>query len=469
MPITEVSMYRARDDILAEMLAMLTAAIPDAYVGEDGNWRITFEIQAGQQENLYLANQLLLQDMFIQTASQSALQRHGDQYGLPMKLGTKAQGTLQFQGDGATYIPIGTEVGYDPGGGLDVIFFNSTTAGTIPNPGIPTAPTLADAGAGALPAGTYEYAVTFVTASGETAIGIDSSSLAVAVNHNINLTAIPLGGPGTTARRLYRRVNGGAWGLLASASPTLANNTTTTITDTGFAATSPPPDVSTAQGITVNAEAQNTGVEGNVGVGTITVLTNTPSTLVGVTNPTAFTGGSDPEDTEDYRDRLLEWVRSPGTGSNDDLKAIAEGVSGVGSATIFENTPVAGTTTVRIAAPGGGIPSSTVIDAVQAALDAYDISNISIVVTTFNPVPTNVTVDVTTSGTYTLTDVTPSVQAAITDYINQLEVAATLKIAGIIDAVYGLAGISDIVVTTPATNQTTSAGDKRTPGTITVT
>src|SRR5262245_33810117 len=104
-------MFRSRTDILAEMLAELIGAIPDACTGEDGTTRIIFEIDAGQLENCFLAHQILLEDMFITTASLTALQRHGQQYGVDMKIGTQAIGTLKFLGDGGTYIPIGTEVG----------------------------------------------------------------------------------------------------------------------------------------------------------------------------------------------------------------------------------------------------------------------------------------------------------------------------------------------------------------------
>src|SRR4051812_36494758 len=157
MPITDTSMYRRRVDIVAEMVSELVAAIPDAYTGEDGVTRITIEIEAGQLENLYLAHQLLLEDMFVSTASANALQRHGTVYGMDLKLGTKSIGTLQFEGDGGTYIPIGTEVAYDPGSGLDVVYYNTTTDDTIPNPGDPTAPIAAiNATAGNLN-GIYEY------------------------------------------------------------------------------------------------------------------------------------------------------------------------------------------------------------------------------------------------------------------------------------------------------------------------
>jgi len=473
MPITPTTFFKAQDQIVLDMMTQLVAAIPDAHTDDDGILSIIFNVEGGQLETLYLANQLLLQDMFITTASNEALQRHGEEYGVPIKDGTYGSGSLMMTGDGNTYIPVGTEVGYDPGNGLDVIYFNTTSDGTIPNPGVPTAPTAADGGAGTLAAGLYEYAITFQTPTGETLVGAASNALAIAASHAVNLTGIPLGGPGTTARNVYQRINGGAWAKVTTTAVVnaLANNTATTVTIGSGAQTlgGADPTFDSAHSVYVNGIAQEPGVDGNAAVGTITVLTNAPGSLTSVTNPIAFTGGTEPEDTDTYRARLLQWVQNPQTGSPADLKAWAEAVGGVESATVFTNTPAAGSVTVRISGPGGSIPSSQVISDVQTALAAQDLANITIIVAAFTAVPTNITVDVTTSGTYQLADVTPAVQTAITNYINTLAVGGTLYLSGIIDSVFGLAGIQDVVVTTPTTNQTTAADSKRTPGTISVT
>lgn len=471
-------MYRRREDIVAEMLAELVAAISDAYVGEDGTTRIVFDINAGQMENLYLAHQLLLEDGWVPTASMAGLERHGEQYGLPMKIGTLSVGTVQFEGAGGTYIPIGTEVGYDPGAGLDEQFFNTTTDALISNPGSPTAPTVAiNAVAGNLN-GTYEYVVTFVTGSlmeeaptvidGEGLPSPDSATV-TPVNQQVNITAIPIGGPGTQYRRIYRQKNGsGVYRRIAE----IQDNTTTTftdnVTDTVMNAGALVPTTDTGLRATVYAASQEVGIQQNVAIGTITELTNAPSQLTGVTNPTAFTGGTDPEETESYRAALLQLLQSPGTGSPDDLKVWAERVDGVDTATVFPNVPSAGSTTVRISGPNGSVPSADVISEVGVTLQALDLANITIIVSAFTGVPTNVTVDVTPSGTYSLGDVTPSVQQAISNYISSLPVGGTMFLSGIVDAVFGLAGVDDVVVTSPATNQTTAATDKRTPGTITV-
>jgi len=469
VPVSLSSIYKTREDILNAMISQLVAVIPDAYVGTDGVIRIIFDIEAGQFESLYLAEQLLLEDMFVSTASYQALQRYGDQYGLPMMLGTRATGTVMFSGADGIFIPQGSLVAYDTGSGVDPVYFETTADVTTPAPGNPIAPIpTTTAGAGNL-TGAYEYVVTFLTAQGETLPSPDSSILNVTAGQ-INVTAIPLGGPQTTGRKLYRQVNGtGNYRLVQ----TFNNNTTTSfidnVSDASIATAAIPPTVDTAHRIPAQATAQDVGANGNVVAGAITILSDVPAQLTAVTNPNPFTGGSDPEDVEAYRARLLDFIQNPQTGSVSDIQAWALNVPGVETATVFENTPSAGTVTVRITGPGGTIATPDVISAVQASLDALDYANITIVVSSFTALATNVTVDVTTTPDYTLASVTPSVQQAVSDYINNLETGATMYLSGIVDAVFGLTGIIDVTVTTPTTNQTTPAGSKRTTGTITVT
>jgi uncharacterized phage protein gp47/JayE len=112
-------------------------------------------------------------------------------------------------------------------------------------------------------------------------------------------------------------------------------------------------------------------------------------------------------------------------------------------------------------------PPDVVAD-VQSVLDEQDYANMTIVVSSFTALPTAVTVATTLQTGFTLAAVTSSVQTAISNYITALGAGETLRVAGIVDSVFGLAGIADVVVTVPAANQTTPAASKRTPGVITV-
>jgi hypothetical protein len=92
----------------------------------------------------------------------------------------------------------------------------------------PAAPPANTTGSAYVEPGTYDYAVTFSNAAGQTTPGPISNAVTTDVVTNIiGLTSIPVGPAGVTARSIYRRKNGGALGLLTA----LGDNVTTAFTD----------------------------------------------------------------------------------------------------------------------------------------------------------------------------------------------------------------------------------------------
>lgn len=470
MPLEGEILYRTREDILAELQDEMQALIPDIYLGEDGNLNLLFQVMSGVFESIFLANQIVNQDMFIQTASEASLEKWGAQYGIPRKVGTPSTGTLRFTGDGGTFIPVGAEVAADPGTGEDPQYFITTQQGTIPNIGDPTTPSASvQATAGNLN-GTYEYVVTLVTAAGESLPGPESNAVFLN-NQQGNVSGITIGGAGTIARKLYRQKDGAGGYRLVT---TLNDNTTTVYIDNILEGSlgGGAPEIDTAHVVSLTAQSEENGSEFNATPGSILTVTDVPDGVTDVTNPAAFVGGSSREGVESFRIRLLDAIRNPETGSVFDLVGWALEIDGVDSATAYENdnlgTPTNGHATVRISGPEGTTPPAGVISAVQAYLDSKDMANITIHVGAFTSVATNVSVTITLDPNYALSDVTPGVTKAIQDYINSLAIGETLRVTGIIASIIGLPGVIDVAVTTPATNQATGSTSKRTPGTITV-
>src|SRR5262245_19116494 len=96
------------------------------------------------------------------------------------------------------------------------------------------APLTTEDGTGNVDPGLHSWAVTFVTGSGESNLGTNSTPLDVIggsppTGSIVNLTAIPLGPTGTTARKIYRTVSGntGNFKLVG----TINDNTTTIFAD----------------------------------------------------------------------------------------------------------------------------------------------------------------------------------------------------------------------------------------------
>ena len=259
MPADVSSIIRTRQDILDQQFAEFQTLIPDIYLGPDGNLTILLQVLAGADESVFVAIQLLSDDMFVATASQGALTRWGEQYAVFQKVGVNAAGTLLWEGTGGTYIPVGSMAAYDPGTGEEILYFRTLEEGVLPNPGSATAPTVADGGAGVL-SGLVEYGVTFVTQEGETTLGSTSTPLSL-VGRIAALTNIPVGGPDTISRRIYRNTDGSGFLFLTE----IANNVAITYNDNNNGLLSgSPPSVSTAERIEVAAEAEQAGTRYNL-------------------------------------------------------------------------------------------------------------------------------------------------------------------------------------------------------------
>lgn len=102
-----------------------------------------------------------------------------------------------------------------------------------------SAPTVAIAAGGAVPDGAHTYKVTFLYYDAEESNGSPASGVvtAGAGNNTTNLTAIPIGGYGVTARKIYRDDNDGVYVLVG----TISDNTTTIFSDTLALGTTPIP------------------------------------------------------------------------------------------------------------------------------------------------------------------------------------------------------------------------------------
>ena len=140
-------------------------------------------------------------------------------------------------GDNGVDSPITYDIGTSYGG----VSYSFTTAKTkymgcqVPSShltvGTPTS-------GGAVPAGSHRYVVTYLYYNEEESNGGSASSVvSITSNQTVPLTAIPIGGYGVTGRNIYRDNNDGNYLLLT----TIADNTTTTFTDTLLIGSTPTP------------------------------------------------------------------------------------------------------------------------------------------------------------------------------------------------------------------------------------
>lgn len=93
-----------------------------------------------------------------------------------------------------------------------------------------TAPTVAIAAGGAVPVGAHTYKITYLYYDFEESNGSPASAVATTTpgNQTVNLSSIPVGGYGVTARKIYRDNNDGLYLHVG----TITDNTTTIFADT---------------------------------------------------------------------------------------------------------------------------------------------------------------------------------------------------------------------------------------------
>jgi uncharacterized phage protein gp47/JayE len=219
----------------------------------------------------------------------------------------------------------------------------------------------------------------------------------------------------------------------------------------------------------VAVTASTPGVTGNAVAGVALTLTSPISGVAtnAVVAGGGLTGGVDEEGDDSLRARLLARIREqPMGGAQSDYERWAREVPGVTRAWVYPGIGGLGTVGVAFVMDNREdiVPLSADVDAVEAYIAAR--RPVTADVTVFAPAadPLDLTIDITPD--------TPEVRAAIEAELRDLlrreaEPGGTLLISHIRQAISQAAGETDHVLTTPAANVVSAAGDLAVLGTIT--
>jgi uncharacterized phage protein gp47/JayE len=205
--------------------------------------------------------------------------------------------------------------------------------------------------------------------------------------------------------------------------------------------------------VDIPAEAIVAGVSGNVAVDKVTEPQGEyPAGIESVTNPTAFTGGTDEETNEELRDRYFEVARNPDNGGTpDDYENWSLSIAGVKSAKSLPLNRGNGTVDILIAATYGE-PSNTLISEVQTYIDTKRPTGSDPLVIKATAKYIDVTATITPKDGYTLAEIQADIQQAITDYINSIPVGGVVRLTGIGNVIHDTSGVADYSVTEPTSN-----------------
>lgn len=210
----------------------------------------------------------------------------------------------------------------------------------------------------------------------------------------------------------------------------------------------------------VPIQAVEAGAAGNAPAGAALMLSTSVAGVQGSATAGALTGGADVESDDGLRERLLDVIRRPPAGGAAyDYRRWALEVAGVAAATVHPERRGAGTVDVSIMA-SGGLPSGSLLAAVQAHIDA--VRPVTAGVQVLAPTPVPVAVTLTALGL----DGISSAQAAgliasnLAAYFATLGPGSTVIRSRIAAAISDVPGVIDFTLTAPAANvaTTVSAG-----------
>lgn len=198
------------------------------------------------------------------------------------------------------------------------------------------------------------------------------------------------------------------------------------------------------------AEAVEPGARGNIVPGGVRFLTACPVAVTRVTNLRAFTGGSDDEDDEAFRARILEsFQRLPNGANTAWYETTAMAYPGVTAAKAVGRAEGPGTVNVYVTGEGG-LPDEALLAGLQAELQEKR----EIAVTVKALAPTSKAVDVSVQVApregADRTAVLAAARQAVTDFFSGRLLGRPVLLAELGNKLYDLEGVENYRFTAPA-------------------
>jgi uncharacterized phage protein gp47/JayE len=185
--------------------------------------------------------------------------------------------------------------------------------------------------------------------------------------------------------------------------------------------------VTTAEGTIVNgtvtlaAEAEVGGANGNVAVGKIALVLGNVSGVTSATNSATFDGGADAESDADLLARYYDKVRKPATSGNaNHYRQWALEVAGVGDAKVVPLHAGAGTVKVVLLDADKTTPNAEVVTDVSTYINSVRPIGATVTVVGATETAVNITATLTLAAGKTTTDAQAEFQALLGDYLKTL-------------------------------------------------
>lgn len=217
------------------------------------------------------------------------------------------------------------------------------------------------------------------------------------------------------------------------------------------------------------AEALEGGSGGNAVAGAVRFLTACPVAVTACVNPAAFSGGSDSEDDEALRERVLESYRRLPNGANAAwYEQTAMSHDGVAAARAVGRARGIGTVDVYIAGENG-LPGAALLEKVQADLQERREIAVDVRVKAPAAVPVNVSAAIAVRENADFSEVKARAELAITSLFNGRMLGRPVLLAELGSRIYTLEGVENCRLSAPAADLTGDCTALPVLGTLSVT
>ena len=204
--------------------------------------------------------------------------------------------------------------------------------------------------------------------------------------------------------------------------------------------------------VTVNAQAAEAGAGGNAAAGQIRFLSALPAGITGCTNPGAFAGGSEKEDDESLRARIMESYRRLPNGANAAFyEREAMSFPTVAAAKAVGRARGIGTVDVYVATHSGA-PSDELLGEIAEALERK--REIAVDVEVLAPTETaiGVTAEVSVADGFDFEAVCENAERALGAYFTGERLGEGVTCAKLGAILYGVEGVTNCHLLAPTTD-----------------
>ena len=220
--------------------------------------------------------------------------------------------------------------------------------------------------------------------------------------------------------------------------------------------------------VDIPAQAEEAGTAGNVIAGSIRALSAAPVGITGCINPSAFTGGADPESDEELRERILDSFRRLPNGANAAFyEQGALSFEEIAAAAALPRNRGAGTVDV-VAATLQGTPSQALMDRLEAYFEKRREIAVDVKVIPPVTVTVNLSVELAVAPGRDFEQIAGQVEAALRGWFTGQRLGQSVLRARLGSLIFAVDGVENYTILSPAADVSVEKHQLPVLGTVTV-